>query len=192
MSSKSAPSWDEVQKNPLGALSKGWGLFSSAVATAGKEINTAVVQPGLARGSELAQQVQQGQGGAEWQRYLNQGIEGARSAAGWAGQKANESLTGLNQVAKERGYAAGGDDDAGLTDHLAKVGLGRSGMEGRGGGYGHLGAHDTGDEGDAFFEAYHDGPDGPSPTSTTGLSGPSAAKGQGKAGKAKEDDWDNW
>ncbi|KAG6834664.1 hypothetical protein H0H93_008202, partial [Arthromyces matolae] len=47
LSSSSAPTLDEFQQNPLGALSKGWSLFSAAVVGAGKAVNDNVIQPGM-------------------------------------------------------------------------------------------------------------------------------------------------
>ena len=102
-------------------MSKGWGLFSSAVASAGKEINNSVVQPGMSRAQALADE-----NGGDWRKYLDQVGGQAKTAAGWAGQKAGEGWEGLNGLAKERG----GVD---LDDHLRKLGLG-----GRTDGYGEL------------------------------------------------------
>ncbi|KAJ3864949.1 ArfGap-domain-containing protein [Lentinula novae-zelandiae] len=49
LSSRAAPSLQDLQQNPLGALSKGWSLFSSAVVGASKTINETVIQPGMER-----------------------------------------------------------------------------------------------------------------------------------------------
>ena len=75
-------------------------MFSSALASAGKEINTSIVQPGMTRAQALAGE---GGGGGEWQKYLEQVSGGARSAAGWAGQKAGESWDTVNGLAKQNG-----------------------------------------------------------------------------------------
>lgn len=174
MSSQSAPTLEEIQKNPLGALSKGWGLFSSAVALAGKEINESVVRPGIGKASELAG----GAGGEDWQKYL----EGAKQAAGWAGQRAGEGWETFNEVARSKG----GVD---LNEQMEKLGLGKTGTTG----YGQL---DRAEEGvitpyggdggdDDFFESWgadsaHAPLSGASPVTT--------AKGR------KNDDWhdDEW
>ena len=119
LSSQSAPSLDEFQTSPLSALNKSWGLFSNALVTAGKEINQSIVRPGIGKASELA-----GNGGGdEWQKYM----EGAKQAAGWAGQRAGEGWESLNEVAR----AKGGVD---LNEQLGKLGLGKTG----GSGYGQL------------------------------------------------------
>jgi len=47
LSSASAPSFSEIQENPMAAISKGWSLFSSAVVGASKVVNEAVIQPGM-------------------------------------------------------------------------------------------------------------------------------------------------
>lgn len=47
LSSSAAPSFTEIQENPLGALSKGWSLFSSAVVGAGRVVSENVIQPGV-------------------------------------------------------------------------------------------------------------------------------------------------
>ncbi|KAG6842060.1 hypothetical protein C0991_003586 [Blastosporella zonata] len=49
LSSSAAPTLNELQQNPLGALSKGWSLFSAAVAGAGKVVSENVIQPGVER-----------------------------------------------------------------------------------------------------------------------------------------------
>ncbi|KAG6832158.1 hypothetical protein H0H92_004889 [Tricholoma furcatifolium] len=47
LSSSAAPTLSELQQNPMGALSKGWSLFSAAVAGAGKAVQENVIQPGV-------------------------------------------------------------------------------------------------------------------------------------------------
>ncbi|KAF5358916.1 hypothetical protein D9758_004860 [Tetrapyrgos nigripes] len=47
LSSRAAPSLSEIQENPMAALSKGWSLFSSAVAGASKAVNENIIQPGM-------------------------------------------------------------------------------------------------------------------------------------------------
>ncbi|KAJ3757252.1 ArfGap-domain-containing protein [Lentinula raphanica] len=49
LSSRAAPTLQDLQENPLGALSKGWSIFSSAVVGASKTINESVIQPGMER-----------------------------------------------------------------------------------------------------------------------------------------------
>ncbi|KAK7060373.1 ADP-ribosylation factor GTPase-activating protein gcs1 [Paramarasmius palmivorus] len=49
LSSRAAPSFNDFQENPMGALSKGWSLFSTAVAGASKVVNDNIVRPGMER-----------------------------------------------------------------------------------------------------------------------------------------------
>jgi len=49
LSSSAAPTFNDLQQNPLGALSKGWSLFSAAVVGAGKAVSENVIQPGVER-----------------------------------------------------------------------------------------------------------------------------------------------
>lgn len=173
LSSQSAPTLDEFQKNPLGALTKGWGLFSSAVATAGKEINETVVRPGIGKASELAGN----SGGEEWQKYL----DGAKQAAGWAGQRAGEGWESFNEVAR----AKGGVD---LNEQLGKLGLGKTGA-----GYGQLERAEDGvltphaqGADDDFFEAWGDEPTAQPPVPPPK---PAAAK---KNDGWQEDEWNDF
>ncbi|KAJ7284071.1 ArfGap-domain-containing protein [Mycena rebaudengoi] len=46
-SSASAPSFSEIQENPVAALSKGWSIFSAAVAGATRVVSENVIQPGM-------------------------------------------------------------------------------------------------------------------------------------------------
>ncbi|ODQ82787.1 hypothetical protein BABINDRAFT_169957 [Babjeviella inositovora NRRL Y-12698] len=48
-SSLSAFTIDNLQKDPLGTLTKGWGLFTSTVAKSVEEVNTSVIQPGVSK-----------------------------------------------------------------------------------------------------------------------------------------------
>ena len=173
LSSQSAPTLDEFQKNPLGAFTKGWGIFSSAVASAGKEINESVVRPGIGRASELG-------GGDEFQKYLS----GARQAAGWAGQRAGEGWESLNEVARNKG----GVD---LNEQFGKLGL--AGVGGRGG-YGNLEKAEAGvitplrAGEDDFFEAW-DEPTSSGNTPVAPAKGAVAGKGKKDDGWGQDDEW---
>lgn len=188
MSSHSAPTFQELQSNPLGALSKGWGLFSSAVTSASREIQESVVKPGMSRAQELAQ----GQGGnEEWRRYLAGLGMNAKEASNWLSQRGGEGLERLNEVAKSRGLD--------LDDQLAKLGI--SNQSGRAG-YGQVGALDRAEGGDLtphggeaggrdddFFDSWDDQA-ASKPSSTTA---PVAAQTKSEQAK-KKDDWndDEW
>lgn len=47
LSSSAAPSLNDLQENPMAALSKGWSLFSAAVVGASKVVSENVIQPGM-------------------------------------------------------------------------------------------------------------------------------------------------
>jgi len=49
LTSRAAPTIQDLQENPLGALSKGWSLFSNVVVGASRTINESVIQPGMER-----------------------------------------------------------------------------------------------------------------------------------------------
>jgi ADP-ribosylation factor GTPase-activating protein 1 len=52
MTSAAAPSISDFQENPRAALSKGWSLFSAAVAGASKVVSENVIQPGIEKVSD--------------------------------------------------------------------------------------------------------------------------------------------
>ncbi|WWC65940.1 uncharacterized protein I303_108562 [Kwoniella dejecticola CBS 10117] len=191
LSSHSAPTFDELQRNPLGALSKGWGLFSSAVSSAASEINQSVVKPGMARASEYAQ----GEQGEEWKRYLSTAGAQAREVGGWASAKAGEGWGQLNEVTKSRG----GVD---LNEQLGKLGLGAQG-QGQGvrpiggqGGYGQL--ERSGDAEDGFITPHNGGQEEDFfdawDNHGHGQSSSASAKPAAKATGGKKDGWedDEW
>lgn len=47
ISSANAPTLEELQRDPLKALSKGWSLFAAVAAGAGKAVNENLIQPGM-------------------------------------------------------------------------------------------------------------------------------------------------
>lgn len=52
LTSAAAPSLSEFQENPRAALSKGWSLFSAAVAGASRVVSENVIQPGMEKVSD--------------------------------------------------------------------------------------------------------------------------------------------
>ncbi|WWC92907.1 uncharacterized protein L201_007869 [Kwoniella dendrophila CBS 6074] len=183
LSSHSAPTFDELQRNPLGALSKGWGLFSSAVSSAASEINQSVVKPGMAKATEYTS----GENSEEWKRYLSNATTQAQHASQWATARAGEGWDQLNDVAKSKG----GLD---LNEQLGKLGI-NSNTSNRNRGYGQL--ERSGDAEDGFItphggndEDFFDSWDN-HPTSNTSAANDKNAK---PAGKGKNDGWedDEW
>lgn len=183
LSSHAAPTLDEFQRNPLGALSKGWGLFSSAVVTASKEINESVVKPAAQRANELYEQ------GAndDVKRYLTTAQQQAQGLATVVGQRAHEGWDQFNDVAKKQ---AGVD----INERLGRLGLGK-GSE-RDQGYGTVSQHASSyDDNDDFFESWD------SNGRTTQSQGSSSVPAQAKAAPAKkpeakkgwdDDDWNDF
>lgn len=181
-SSHSVPTLDDLQRDPAAALTKGWGFFSSALASATKEIRSSVVDPGLARAQQLAAEG----GGDDWKNLLGQVQNSAKSAAGWAGQRAGEGWEGLNHVAKERG----GLD---LNEQLGRLGVtGRSDS-----GYGRLERAEDGVVSphggrgdDDFFESWDDHPaSAPSASRPAPAAAPAAKKVEKKGEWDQDDEW---
>jgi len=133
MSSHNAPSLQEFQSDPISALSKGWGLFSSAVVAAGSTINESVIQPGMKQAGQTVGEINErgfghlvdgggvstggggaGAGGAGLtaSRLADQ----AKMTTGWLTSVAGEGWAKANQLAKER---AGVDLD--FTDRLGHL-----------------------------------------------------------------------
>ncbi|ORX37629.1 hypothetical protein BD324DRAFT_579232 [Kockovaella imperatae] len=185
-SSHSAPTLDEFQKNPWGAVSKGWGVFSSALASAGKEINTSIVQPGMSRAQAFASETDQ----TEWRKYLDQGLDGAKTAAGWAGQKAGEGWGQVNQLAKQN---AGVD----LDEKLRSLNLGGGGGN-RGASQAGYGRLDRGEDGfgGSYSDYEHQGggyqdDDDDNSWGASGSHEPESAKtGKATQKETKAKDWD--
>jgi ADP-ribosylation factor GTPase-activating protein 1 len=144
----------------------------------------------VARATDLAQNVSQGEGNEDWRKYLNQGVEGAKGAAEWMGQHANKGWGVMNEVAKSKG----GVD---LNEQL-----GRLGMSGRSGnGYDQLKRTEDGGKGDDdFFESWNSVPSSAATTTTAADSASSAPASATRAGQtettqkkgsdwAKDDEW---
>ncbi|KAJ4498871.1 hypothetical protein C8R41DRAFT_893828 [Lentinula lateritia] len=90
LSSRAAPSLQDLQQNPLGALSKGWSLFSSAVVGASKTINETVIQPSMERDT-----------GPEFQSNVK-GILG--EAQKHVGEKVGTLVGGVGGNPRNQGY----------------------------------------------------------------------------------------
>ncbi|KAI0032952.1 hypothetical protein K488DRAFT_48819 [Vararia minispora EC-137] len=95
LSSRNAPTFSDLQENPMAALSKGWSLFAGAVAGAGKAINDNVLQPGMERVQDPA-----------FQASVRGYVQGAGRTIGQAGASANE--WGRNQFGVDVAEGVGG------------------------------------------------------------------------------------
>jgi ADP-ribosylation factor GTPase-activating protein 1 len=139
MSSHNVPSLQDLQADPLSALTKGWGLFSSAVAAAGSTINESVIQPGMKQAGQTVGELNERGLGGLGEQYGAQGkdltgkfAEQAKVTTGWLSSVAGEGWARANQLAKER---AGVDLD--FTDRLGHL---RSDGPSKYQGYGQVGS----------------------------------------------------
>jgi ADP-ribosylation factor GTPase-activating protein 1 len=139
MSSHNVPSLQDLQADPLSALTKGWGLFSSAVAAAGSTINESVIQPGMKQAGQTVGEFNERGLGGLGEQYGAQGkdltgkfAEQAKVTTGWLSSVAGEGWARANQLAKER---AGVDLD--FTDRLGHL---RSDGPSKYQGYGQVGS----------------------------------------------------
>lgn len=173
LSSAAAPSLNDFQENPMGALSKGWSLFSSAVVGATRVVNDSIIQPGVEKVMD-----------PNFQADIKGYVSGAGKRAGEVGSVANtwtKQTLGID-VADSVGGVYGTVRD--------RVGAGPSSR-----GYGALQSEYVGEgsslyqdhEEDDFFDnsqyAHAGQSPQPTPTSTTGLTSRSPKKA---------DNWDDW
>jgi ADP-ribosylation factor GTPase-activating protein 1 len=174
MSSAAAPSLSELQDNPIGALGKGWSLFSSAVVGASRAVSENVIQPGMERVRDPELQ-------ASMRGYVSEAQKRAQGAARSANQWSKTQF-GVD-VGEQVGGVVGAVKD--------KVGGGPAGA-----GYGSLAMeHDT-----ETSALYHDHGDedflGEFSTSessqTQGYDQPVARSKPTASLSTKKDDWDEW
>ncbi|KAG8218530.1 hypothetical protein J3R82DRAFT_4169 [Butyriboletus roseoflavus] len=174
LTSAAAPSLADLQDNPAAALSKGWSLFSAAVAGASRVVNDNVIQPGMER-------VMDPNLHASVRGYVSE----AQRRAQVAGQSVNEwSKTQLGVDVADRV-----NDVVGTVKDRVGAGPAASG-------YGSLALQDEGetsasyDDTNELFHEYSD----TSPTLNTNepVSGSHMTQTP-SGGKAKKvDDWDEW
>ncbi|KAI0940143.1 hypothetical protein AcV5_001331 [Taiwanofungus camphoratus] len=170
LSSKAAPSLSEIQENPTAALSKGWSLFSAAIAGATRAVSENVVKPGMEKVMDPTFQA---------------GVKGYMSEAGKrigeAGRSAN--MWGKNTLGVDVAQQVGGVVGT-VKDKVAggpeKNGYGRvnPGYEGETSALN----HDYEDE-DDFFESF---------SGDLGQTGNLSSPATTKAPSKKQDDWDEW
>jgi len=172
LSSANAPSFQDLQENPVAALSKGWSLFAAAVAGATKVVSENVIQPGVEKVTDPSFQ-------ATVRGYMTE----AQKAAVTAGSTANQ--WSKNQLGVDVADTVGG-----------VVGTVRDRVGGGGyAGYNSLSTTSPGyheensryDDDDDLFTEYRDA-SAPAATSTAGASKPSAASAKPAA---KANDWDD-
>lgn len=175
ISSAAAPSLNDLQENPMAALSKGWSLFSAAVAGASKVVAENVIQPGIEKVTDPNLQ-------ASVKGYMTE----AQKRAAMVGSSANQ--WSRSQFGVDVAESVGG-----------VVGTVKDKFTGAPRGYGSLPMeHDTETSGlyhddDDLFKEYdssqHYGqPSGHTRTASTA----SASAAVPSSSSAKKDDWDEW
>ncbi|KAI0082368.1 ArfGap-domain-containing protein [Panus rudis PR-1116 ss-1] len=178
LSSAAAPSLTEFQENPTAALSKGWSLFSAAVAGATRAVSENIIQPGLEKVSD-----------PNFQAGVKGYVSEASRRAGEVGKTANawsRQTLGVD-VAEQVGGVVGTVKD--------KIGGGPSRQ-----GYGAVNQHYDGetsalyqdhDDEDDFFGQFNGASSNQGGFGGSSAQTSSAAAGSA-AGKKKTDDWDEW
>ena len=174
LSSAATPSLVDFQDNPAAALSKGWSLFSAAVAGASRVVNDNVIQPGMERVMDPTFH-------ANVRGYVSE----AQKRAHVAGQS-------VNQWSKDQLGVDVADHMSGIVGAVKdRVGPGPAAS-----GYGSLPLHEDGetsalyDDTNDLFREYSD----TSATSNTTKPATGSHTTQSPSGaKAKKDnDWDEW
>lgn len=179
LSSRAAPTLSELQENPLGALSKGWSLFSSAVVGASRAVSENVIQPSVEKVTD-----------PNFQAGVRGYVSEAGRRAGEVGSLANnwgKTQLGVD-VAGQVGGVVGG-----VRDRIG--GPSRSGYDSLSTGHGqdeHSALYQDEDE-DDFFGEYSNGGSATGHYGSSGLSsgGATGAASTGAANK-KAEDWDEW
>ncbi|TRM68224.1 hypothetical protein BD626DRAFT_481125 [Schizophyllum amplum] len=176
LSSRAAPSLSDLQDDPVGALGKGWSLFTAAVAGAGRVVTENVVQPGLAAVQDPA---------------FQQSVRGYVDNAGKVASAAND--WGRTQLGVDVGGAVGGVRDRFAGGH---PGGGYSSVQGGGGGYGGYGDHEESsalyrDDDDELFTEYKrsQAAANAAPGAGASMSSASASRPAAKKNDGWDDDW---
>ena len=181
MSSAAAPSLTDFQENPGAALSKGWSLFSAAVAGAARAVNDNVIQPGIEKVSD-----------PNFQAGVRGYVSEAGKKAGQVGSSANawsRQTLGVD-VAQGVGGVVGSVRD--------RMGGGPSSR-----GYGQVSQGYGYEESSSLYQDHEDDEDffgqysGSTPQKQTsfgqsGSGGTGGTSGSTAAPKKKDDDWDDW
>ncbi|KAJ7639133.1 ArfGap-domain-containing protein [Roridomyces roridus] len=165
MSSAAAPSFSDIQENPVAALSKGWSLFSAAVVGASRAVSENVIQPGMERVRDPALQ-------ASVMGYMTEAQKRAAAAGGVANQWSKNQL-GVD-VAETVGGVVGGVRD-------------RFGPSPAQNGYGAIG---MGPDGEETSGLYHED-DEDLFTEYRGYDQPPPSKPSQPAAASKKNDWDD-
>ncbi|KAA1466572.1 ArfGap-domain-containing protein [Dentipellis sp. KUC8613] len=176
LSSRNAPTLQDLQENPMGALSKGWSLFSSAVVGATRVVNENVIQPGVERVTD-----------PNFQASVRGYVSEAGRRAGEAGRNANN--WSKNQF---------GVDVAGQVGGVVGSARDRLGGGPERNGYGSLSTGGSYEETSALYQDDDDDmfgeySTGHSSSAQHGYSTGGATTAAASSTTAKKgDDWDEW
>ncbi|KAG9317351.1 ArfGap-domain-containing protein [Chiua virens] len=168
LTSAAAPSLTDFQDNPAAALTKGWSLFSAALAGASRVVNENVIQPGMERVMDP---------------NLHASVRGYVSEAHRRAQVTGQSVNGWSKSQLGVDVA---DHVNGIVGTVKdKIGAGPSAS-----GYGSLALHDEAessalyDDTNDLFHEYSD----TSPSSNPSLNSHTAQP----QNAPKVDEWDEW
>ena len=186
LSSANAPTFADVQENPMAALSKGWSIFSSAVVGATQTINKSVIQPGMERLND-----------PQFQANVRGYVGGASRKVGELGGAANE--WGKRSMGVDLGDTVYGVKEK-VLGGPERNGYGKVGVYGGYGGEESSALYDpNGKDDDDFLGEFTQGQsrstdltpaiDSPVAKQKNTAMGPMMS--QAKAEK-KHDDWDDW
>ncbi|KAJ6539676.1 ArfGap-domain-containing protein [Mycena capillaripes] len=142
LSSAAAPSFSDIQENPVAAISKGWSLFSAAVVGATRVVSENVIQPGMEKVRDPNLQ-------ASVMGYVSEAGKRAAVVGGAANQWSKDAL-GVDVAGSVGGVVGTVKDRIGPSP--ARDGYGSVGMDHDGESSGLY--HDD-DEEDLFTEYQH-------------------------------------
>ncbi|KAJ6538498.1 ArfGap-domain-containing protein [Mycena vulgaris] len=167
MSSAAAPSFSDIQENPVAALSKGWSLFSAAVVGASRVVSENVIQPGMEKVRDPALQ-------ASVMGYVSEASKRAAVVGGAANQWSKNQL-GVDVAGSVGGVVGTVKDKIGPSP--ARDGYGSVGMDNE--------AESSGlyhDDDEDLFTEYRHGEHYDQPVSQPG---------KGSAAPKSNNDWDD-
>ena len=95
-SSRALPTFNDLQSDPLKAMSKGWGLFSNTLSQATKTINETVIQPGLVKMNDPNLQSSLQGYYSKGGEFISYGLQQGQAVLG-------EGIKNAGEIAKSRG-----------------------------------------------------------------------------------------
>lgn len=120
-SSRALPTINDLQSDPLKAMSKGWGLFSNTLSQATKSINESVIQPGLTKINDPNLQTSLQGYYSKGGEFISYGLQQGQAVLG-------EGIKTAGDIAKSRGVD---------LSYLDRLGTGSGGFEQNGGAMGY-------------------------------------------------------